>query len=75
MRIDVFAGEDRVFTEALGPEGGWQMFGDGTIADLSEDGDAALRRGVIANLYGLHELPALGYTLNFLGASERNGTQ
>ncbi len=75
MRIDVYAGEDRVFTEALGPDGGWQMFGDGEVADLSPDGDAALQRGVIGNLYGLHELPALGYELTLIGESKRNGGQ
>ncbi len=72
MRIDVFAGDQRVFTEALGPDGGWQMFGDGEVADLSPGGDDALRRGVIGNLYGLHELPALGYKLEFIGSSQRN---
>ncbi|GJL92981.1 MAG: hypothetical protein DHS20C04_26400 [Hyphococcus sp.] len=73
MRIDVYAGDDRVFTEALGPDGGWQMFGDGKVADLSPDGDDALRRGVIGNLYGLHELPSLGYELKLIGSNERNG--
>ena len=47
MRIDVYAGDQRVFTEALGPDGGWQMFDDGEVADLSPDGDAALQRGII----------------------------
>ena len=61
MRIDVYAGDQRVFTEALGPDGGWQMFGDGKVADLSPGRDVALQRGVIGNLHGLHELPALGY--------------
>jgi len=64
-----------VFTEALGPDGGWQMFDDGEVADLSPDGDAALQRGIIGNLYGLHELPALGYELTFIGSNERNGAE
>ncbi|WDI30195.1 hypothetical protein PUV54_09505 [Hyphococcus flavus] len=74
MRIDVFAEGNRVFTEALGPDGGWQMFNDGEVADLSPGGDAALKRGVIGNLYGLHELPGLGYKLELVGSAERNGS-
>lgn len=74
MRIDVFAGGERVFTEALGPNGGWQMFGDGTIADLSPEGETALRRGIASNLYGLHELPGLGYELEFIGPASRTGS-
>lgn len=73
MRIDVFAGGARVFTEALGADGGWQMFGDGTIDGLSPEGEAALWRGVANNLYGLHELAEIGYTLELIGKTERNG--
>lgn len=73
MRIDIFADGQRVFTEALNGEAGWQMFDDGEIADLSPEGEAALRRGVVSNLYGLHELPGLGYDLKLIGERERNG--
>ncbi len=75
MRIDVFADGTRVFTESLGPNGGWQMFGDGDLDALTPEGESALERGVIGNLYGLHELPSLGYTLELIGAAERNGGQ
>ena len=46
MRIDVFAGAERVFTEALGPDGGWQLLqGESVAIGLSADGEKALRRG------------------------------
>jgi len=65
VRIDIYAGDERVFTEALGPDGGWQLLQGTTIpTDLSEDGEGALRRGLIGNLYGLHELSRLGYELS-----------
>ncbi len=73
MRIDIFAGKQRVFTEALGPDGGWQMFGDGRVAGLSEDGHSALVRGVAANLFGLHERAALGYSLELFGEITHGG--
>lgn len=73
MRIDIFADGNRVFTEALGPDGGWQMFGDGRVADLSVDGHKALERGIAGNLFGLHERMGLGYTLELLGEITHNG--
>ena len=73
MRIDIFADEQRVFSEALGPGGGWQMGGDGTVKDLSQEGEKALMRGIIGNLYGLHERQALGYRLELVGKTERHG--
>ena len=75
MRIDVFADGARVFTEALGPGGGWQMFGDGTVAGLTPEGEAALLRGLHGNLYGLHELPNLGFSLSLVGKTEFAGAQ
>ncbi len=73
MRIDILAGGERVFTEALGPDGAWQMTGDGTVSRQSVEGEAALRRGIFNNLYGLHELAALGYQLTLVGEAQRNG--
>jgi hypothetical protein len=65
MRIDIYSDNERVFTEALGPGGGWQLMQGATVAtDLSEDGEKALTRGLIGNLYGLHELSKLNYTLS-----------
>lgn len=74
MRIDVYAGDSRVFIEALDGSGGWQWnAGDAEPRGLSDTGRAALLRGVIANLYGLHERPALGYTLAFEGGVTIDG--
>ncbi len=68
MRIDVFAGDQRVFTEAFDGESGWQMFGDGTVADMTEAGAEILRIGIIKNLYGLNEMADLGVTVSYLGS-------
>lgn len=71
MRIDVFDGADRVFTEAFDGKHGWQAFNDlQEVADMSRDGEAAVRRGIQNNLYGLHELPGLGFRLEFAGEEE-----
>jgi len=73
MRVDIFSGDERVFTEALGPDGGWQLLQAASVATgLSEDGEQALRRGLTGNLYGLHELPGLDYTLSLAGSAERD---
>lgn len=61
MRIDIYADDQRVFTEALDGEGGWQMFASGVVADLSEDGRRALEAGIAGNLYGVHEFAGLGH--------------
>lgn len=73
MRIDVYQEGERVFTEALDGRGGWQWPAGGEPTDLSAAGRAALRRGIVANLYGLHERPALGYELEYRGAVEVDG--
>lgn len=74
MRIDIYAEDERVFTESLGPDGGWQLMrGEQQAVDLSDAGESALRRGVIANLYGLHELPSLGYSLSVAPARDSGG--
>lgn len=71
MRVDVYAGEQRVFTEALGPDGGWQWHGAGEeILPLSAEGEAALRRGVVNNLQALYLWPLHGYTLALTPAEE-----
>jgi hypothetical protein len=75
MRIDVSVDGVRVFSEALGPGGGWQMFSDGRIEGLTPAGEAALKRGIVGNLYGLHELRDLGYSLELLGATVFDGTE
>lgn len=68
MRIDVFAGDQWVLTEAFDGESGWQMFGDGTVEDMTEAVGEILRIGIIKNLYGLNEMADLGVTVSYLGS-------
>lgn len=63
MRVDIFAGEDRVFTEALAPDDAWQMFADGSVADVEGEGRDALLEGITGHLYGLHEYASLGHSV------------
>ncbi|MCH7805693.1 MAG: hypothetical protein IH995_00920 [Proteobacteria bacterium] len=73
MRIDIFADGQRVFTEAFNGESGWQMFGDGTVADMSEAGEAAVRHGIITNLYGLNEMAGINQALEYIGREMIDG--
>lgn len=76
MRIDILAGGERVYTEALGPDGAWQMRKGETVGSPeSEAGAATLRRGVVGNLYGLNELRGLGYSLAFVGFETLDGQE
>ena len=76
MRIDVFADGNHVFTEALDGDEGWQWnLGDAGPAPLGDAGREALRRGLVGNLYGLHEREALGYTLSYEGDATLDGTR
>ena len=64
VRINVYSDGQRVFSEALGPEGGWQWRGGAEETQaLSPSGEAALRRGLVSNLYALYEWPEQGYEL------------
>lgn len=68
MRIDVYADEERVFSEGFDGVSSWQWpHGATEPTGVTEDGNAALRRGMVNNLYGLHERPALGYELCYEG--------
>ncbi|TGY88974.1 hypothetical protein E5163_07515 [Marinicauda algicola] len=65
MRIDIFDGETRVFTEALDGKSGWQMLVDpAQVSGLSAEGEGALRRGLADNLYGLQEFGELGHSVS-----------
>lgn len=76
MRIDIYAGDERVFTEAIGPNGGWQLKEGATeVEELTAEGEDALRRGLIGNLYGLHELPRLGYDVTYAGVQAIDGLE
>lgn len=73
MRIDIHADDTRVFTEAMNGETGWQMFANGDVADLSAEGEAALRQGITGNLFGLHEYAGLGHQVSEGGTQTIEG--
>lgn len=76
MRINIYAGEERVFTEALGPDGGWQLLkAPAEPTRISQEGESVLKRGLIGNLYGLHELRGLGYELSLAGSISVDGQE
>ena len=63
MRVDIFMDGKRVFSEGIDETGGWQQGGEGApVKTIGEDGNAALYRGLIQNIYG------------FYGAAERDQT-
>ena len=72
MRIDVYSGGKRVFTEAFDGKNGWQMGDDGVAKDASPEGTAALRAGIFmpGKFFGLYELPAYGHSIAYNGRKE-----
>ena len=75
MRIDIYAGGKRVFTEGFNGTQGWQMKEDGKATLASPQGSAALRTGIFlpGKFFGLHELSALGHTLSYEGRDKADG--
>jgi hypothetical protein len=71
MRIDVFIGGDRVFTEALDRGQAWSRAAGESAPGVtgSSAGAAALRHGVEApfKLFGLHEMQSRGHRLRYVG--------
>ena len=63
VRVDIYDGGTRVFSEGLSNGIGWQMFGDGRVEPTSEAGTGALYRGGQRNVYGLHELEQRGHSV------------
>ena len=74
-RVDVKIGGEHVFTEAVNAEGAWQRSGSDPVERTGAAGTAALRRGAVGNLYGLHEFPGLGYELRLVEPLEVDGTR
>jgi hypothetical protein len=73
-RVDVRVDGERVFTEAFDGSAAWQLpAGAEGPAEASPEGTAALHRGAIGNLYGLHERPGLGQQLELLDTMELDG--
>lgn len=76
MRIDVYADGKRVFTEAYDGREAWQMGADGAPQNVSAQGAAALRNGVLlpGKLFGLHQQRLVGNELQFLGREQVDDT-
>jgi hypothetical protein len=78
MRIDVFIGRDRVFTEAFDGERAWQMRrGETHGVPASPTGTAALRHSaqLPTNILGLHEMAGHGHRLQLAGREEVAGVR
>lgn len=73
MRIDVFYKNKRVYSEGLDAQGAWQMEGGAGAPVPSIKGAGALQHGLVFNLSGLEDIPALGGTLRYGGRSEIDG--
>ena len=78
MRIDVNAGGEHVFTEAVDGQKGWQWEGKGSARKAAtEKATAALRHGVElpGKLFGLHELKARGHRIELAERENIDGIQ
>lgn len=68
MRIDIYADDQLVFTEAYDGTSGWQLSqGQSKAADMSAAGEVAVIHGIHSNIFGLHEHAKLGYSLSLAG--------
>ena len=69
MRIDIYADQKRVYTEAYDGTKGWQMGEDGVHSDSKPEGSAALLHGILTpgKLFGLHEQESIGNHLELAG--------
>jgi hypothetical protein len=74
MRIDVYIGEERVFTEALLDDNAWSMQqGETTGTPITEEEAQILWRGVLGNLYAMQEWPDHGVEVNARGPEMLDG--
>jgi len=74
MRIDVFAEGERVFTEALHQRSAWAMQkGETSGSPITEAEAGILWRGVLGNVYGLHELEGQSVGVSVSGPEELEG--
>ena len=75
MRIDIYIQGKRVYTECYDGTHGWQMDGDGKVADSSEQGTAALWHGTQypGQILALAELPDHGHTIQSTGREHIDG--
>lgn len=77
MRVDIRAGGDRVFTEALDQGQAWSWTPEDGMREGSEAGAAALRHGIEFpfKLFGLHEMKARGHRLEPAGRETVDGIE
>ena len=74
MRVDIYAGGERVFSEGIDGDGGWQQAGVGAeFTETTPLARAALERGIEYNLFGLHDLAARGHRASLFGREEIEG--
>lgn len=75
MRIDIFAGGKRVYSEGLDARGSWDWDGGAPAAkDASPEGAKAIRHGMEFNLFGLHRFAERGHRLELAGREVVAGT-
>ncbi len=68
MRIDVFAGDDRVFSEGKDENGVWEWpGGQDEPVNVDHDGVGALEHGIEFNLFALAELGDRGHEVALVG--------
>lgn len=75
MRVDIFAGEQCVFSEGIDRAGAWSWQQGGAPEPASQTGSRALQHGIEFNVFGLHRFAERGHTLTLEGAEDFNGTQ
>ena len=73
MRVDVFAGGERVFSEGIDEQGAWNWPAGAAASAASAIGAAALRHGIEFNLFGLHAYRRRGHALTFDGRETIDG--
>jgi len=75
MRVDIRAGGQHVFTEALDHGRAWSWTPDHGVRDGSDAGAAALRHGIELpfKLFALHEVRERGHRLELVGREEVSG--
>lgn len=71
MRVDMYFGETRVFSEGYTGSVGWQLHQDeAQCLPTSPAGTAALMIGIDRQLFGLHEFQGRGHQLELLGTEQ-----
>ena len=75
MRIDLYMGDKRVYTECYDGTRGWQMDGDGKVAESSVEGTKALWHGTQypGQILALAELPQHGHRIEISGHERVDG--